>query len=39
MNIVNYISNNCEILDLHIQEQDLEEILKELYRGDVIHAK
>lgn len=39
INIVNYISNHCEILDLHIQEQDLEEILKELYRGDVIHAK
>lgn len=39
MDIVNSISKYCEILDLHIQEQDLEEILKELYRGDVIHAK
>ena len=39
MDIVNCISNYCEILDLHIHEQDLEEILKELYRGDLIHAK
>lgn len=37
MDIVKSISNYCEILDMHIQEEGLEEILKEIYRGDVIY--
>ena len=32
MDIVKSISNYCEILDMHIQEEGLEEILKEIYR-------
>ena len=36
MNVVNRISNFCEIVDMHVQEQGLEEILKEIYRGEVV---
>lgn len=36
MDIVKLISNYCEILDIHIQEEGLEEILKEIYRGEII---
>ena len=32
--VVNRISNYCEIIDMHIEEQGLEEILKEIYRGE-----
>lgn len=35
MDIVNRISNYCEIIDMHIEEQGLEEILKEIYRGEI----
>lgn len=35
MDIVNRISNYCEITDMHIEEQGLEEILKEIYRGEI----
>lgn len=35
MDIVNRISNYCEITDMHIEEQGLEEILKEIYRGQI----
>lgn len=35
MNVVNKVSNYCEIVDMHVQEQGLEEILKEIYRGEV----
>lgn len=37
MDIVKSISKYCEILDMHIQEEGLEEILKEIYRGEVIN--
>ena len=37
MDIVKSISNYCEILDMHIQEGGLEEILKEIYRGEAIN--
>lgn len=37
MDIVKTISNNCEIIDMHIQEEGLEEILKEIYRGETIN--
>ncbi len=37
MDIVKCISNFCEILDLHIEEEGLEEILKDFYRGDIIY--
>lgn len=37
IDIVNRVSNYCEILDMHIQEEGLEEILKEIYRGEVIN--
>ena len=33
--VVNRISNYCEIIDMHIEEQGLEEILKEIYRGEI----
>lgn len=35
MDIVNRISNYCGITDMHIEEQGLEEILKEIYRGEI----
>ena len=35
IDIVNRISNYCEITDMHIEEQGLEEILKEIYRGEI----
>lgn len=35
MDIVKSISNYCEIIDMHIQEEGLEEILKEIYKGEV----
>ena len=35
MDIINRISNYCEITDMHIEEQGLEEILKEIYRGEI----
>ncbi len=35
MDIVNRISNYCKITDMHIEEQGLEEILKEIYRGEI----
>lgn len=37
MDIVKFISNYCEILDMHVQEEGLEEILKEIYRGEIIN--
>ena len=37
INIANCISKYCEIMDMHVQEQDLEEILKEIYRGEIIN--
>lgn len=37
MDIVKCISNYCDILDMHIQEEGLEEILKEIYRGEKIN--
>ena len=37
MDVVKSISNYCEILDMHIQEEGLEEILREIYRGEVIN--
>ncbi len=37
MDVVKSISNYGEILDMHIQEEGLEEILKEIYRGEVIN--
>ena len=37
MEVVKSISNYCEILDMHIQEEGLEEILKEIYRGEIIN--
>lgn len=37
MDVVKVISNYCEILDMHVQEEGLEEILKEIYRGDIIN--
>ncbi len=37
IDIVKVISNYCEILDIHIQEEGLEEILKEIYRGEIIN--
>ena len=36
MDIVAIIEKYCKICDMHIQEQGLEEILKEIYRGEVI---
>lgn len=36
MDILKVIENYCEIEDMHIQEQGLEEILKEIYRGETI---
>lgn len=35
INIANCISKYCEIIDMHIQEQGLEEILKQIYRGEI----
>ncbi len=35
IDIVNKISNYCEIIDMYIEEQGLEEILKEIYRGEI----
>ena len=37
IDIVKSISKYCEILDMHIQEEGLEEILKEIYRGELIN--
>lgn len=37
MEVVKSVSNYCEILDMHVQEEGLEEILKEIYRGDIIN--
>lgn len=37
MDVVKTVSNYCEILDMHVQEEGLEEILKEIYRGDIIN--
>lgn len=34
MDVLNTISNYCKIIDMHVQEQGLEEILKEIYRGE-----
>lgn len=37
MDIVKSLSNYCEILDMHVQEEGLEDILKEIYkRGNYI---
>lgn len=36
MDIVNKMSAYCKILDMHVQEEGLEEILKEIYRGETI---
>lgn len=35
INIANCISKYCEIVDMHIQEQGLEEILKQIYGGEI----
>ena len=37
MNIVECISKYCNIKDMHMQEEGLEEILKEIYRGETIN--
>ena len=37
MNIVECISKYCDIKDMHMQEEGLEEILKEIYRGETIN--
>lgn len=37
VDIVKSISNYCEILDIHINEEGLEEILKNIYRGETIN--
>lgn len=34
--IINVVSNYCEIEDIHLQESGLEEILREIYRGEII---
>ena len=36
IDIVNVISRYCKIIDIHVQEEELEEILKEIYRGETI---
>ncbi len=36
VDIVKSISNYCEITDIHINEEGLEEILKNIYRGEII---
>lgn len=36
LEVANKIGNYCEILDMHVQEEGLEEILKEFYRGEAI---
>lgn len=38
MDTVKSISKYCEILDIHTQEEGLEEILKEIYRGEIING-
>lgn len=37
MDVVKTISQYCEILDMHVKEEGLEEILKEIYRGEMIN--
>lgn len=37
VDIVKSISTYCEILDIHINEEGLEEILKNIYRGETIN--
>ena len=37
MNIVEIVSKYCNIKDMHMQEEGLEEILKEIYRGETIN--
>ena len=37
INIVECISKYCDIKDMHMQEEGLEEILKEIYRGETIN--
>ena len=37
MDIVKCISRYCDIKDMHIKEEGLEEILKEIYRGETIN--
>lgn len=39
MNIVEIVSKYCNIKDMHMQEEGLEEILKEIYRGETINDK
>lgn len=36
LQVANKIGNYCEILDMHVQEEGLEEILKEFYRGETV---
>lgn len=36
IDIIKNISNYCDVMDIHIQEEGLEEILKEIYRGEEI---
>ncbi len=36
MDIVTMLERYCKICDMHIQEQGLEEILKQIYRGEMI---
>ena len=33
VNVMNEISNCCEIVDIHVKEAELEDILKEIYKG------
>lgn len=39
MNIVEIVSKYCNIKDMHMQEEGLEEILKEIYRRETINDK
>lgn len=36
LEVANTIGNYCEIIDMHVQEEGLEEIVKEFYRGETI---
>lgn len=36
LQVANKIGNYCEILDMHVKEEGLEEILKEFYRGETV---
>lgn len=33
MKVIDEMSNNCKIEDIHMKEEELEDILKEIYKG------